>query len=201
MRPRKFRWEYLLSAATRNAGRFQSLLVTRCLRSGDAIRSPRPPASAIRGERAGTHRRRNMNSRMRKNESVQRSTPRKRARAAWSGRRTLPSSKLKEMAGEPSWDAIHVSGVDTHHAAWLVDGFYDAFKTTEVIDDSDHLHDGMICAAMIRANSLSATIIWLPFCSPQEAPAGRYAQPVLFRCTDVARTGPQRRARRPGISG
>ena len=67
-----------------------------------------------------------------------------RARAAWSMARTLPLSKLKEMAGSRNWDAIHVSGVDTHHAAWLVDGFYDDFETTEVIDDSDHLHDGMI---------------------------------------------------------
>ena len=43
------------------------------------------------------------------------------------------------------WDAIHVTGVETHQVAWLIDGFYDAVaRKADVIDKSDQLHDGMI---------------------------------------------------------
>jgi hypothetical protein len=65
---------------------------------------------------------------------------------------TLPLSKLKAMVAAKNWEAIHVTGVDTHQAAWLIDGFYDVFEKTkpdeksktDVIDESDILHDGMI---------------------------------------------------------
>jgi hypothetical protein len=136
-------WEYLLSAATRSVGRFQSLLVTRYLHNGVAMSSTRPQQVLFVESAPG-----------RIDAEYEFVDEEKRIRAAvdatvkGKGRmeraQTLPLSKLKEMAGSRNWDAIHVSGVDTHHAAWLVDGFYDDFETTEVIDDSDHLHDGMI---------------------------------------------------------
>ena len=66
---------------------------------------------------------------------------------------------------------------------------------------TDHLHDGMILRGddqsefpvrYDRPGSHSARL--------KEAAAGRYAQSVLFRRADRARTGPQRRSCRPGIS-
>ncbi len=168
-------WEYLLSAATRNAGRFQSLLVTRCLRNGDAVRSARPRQVLFVESAPG-----------RIDAEYEFVDEEKRIRAAvdatekGKGRmeraQTLPLSKLKEMAGSRDWDAIHVSGVDTHHAAWLVDGFYDAFKTTEVIDDTDHLHDGMI----LRGDNQSEFPVRYDHLAPILLAAGRRPQVVTL---------------------
>ena len=40
-------WEYLISAATRSEGRFQSLLITRLFRNGSPAVIPRPPEQVL----------------------------------------------------------------------------------------------------------------------------------------------------------
>jgi hypothetical protein len=51
----EFPWEYLISAATRSEGRFQSLLITRLLRNGSPAVVPRPPEQVlfVEARRAG----------------------------------------------------------------------------------------------------------------------------------------------------
>jgi hypothetical protein len=135
-------WEYLLSAATRTAGRFESLLVTRCLSNTASAGSSRPKrvlfVESAPGRIEAQYEFDDEESRIR--AAVNANKIRNRLEMA----PTLPISKLMDKVASSIWDAIHVSGVDTHHAAWLIDGFYDAFETTEVIDDKNYLHDGMI---------------------------------------------------------
>jgi hypothetical protein len=137
-------WEYLLSAATRSAGRFQSLLVTRYLANDSTMRPTRNQRVLFVESAPG-----------RIEEEYEFEDEERRIRAAVNADKhkdrmviaeTLPLSKLKEKVNDGDWEAIHVTGVDTHQAAWLVDGFYDAFEKdkTDVIDASDYLHDGMI---------------------------------------------------------
>jgi hypothetical protein len=137
-------WEYLLSAATRSAGRFQSLLVTRCLSNGSRVLLA-PPQRVLLVESAPG----------RIDDEYEFEDEERRIRAAVNANDnksrmeiapTLPLSKLKERIKARNWEAIHVTGVDTHQAAWLIEGFYDAFEKnkTDVIDESDCLQDGMI---------------------------------------------------------
>ena len=63
--------------------------------------------------------------------------------------KTEPFTNLQGKIASKAWDAIHVTGVDTHQAAWLIDDFYDeaarkVARRENVIDKSDRLHDGMI---------------------------------------------------------
>lgn len=135
-------WEYLLSAATRSAGRFESLLVTRCLSNTASAGSSRPKrvlfVESAPGRIEAKYEFEDEESRIRAAVNATKIQDRMVMAS------TLPMSKLVDKVASSNWDAIHVSGVDTHHAAWLIDGFYDAFKTTEVIDDKNYLHDGMI---------------------------------------------------------
>lgn len=156
-------WEYLLSAATRNAGRFESLLVTRYLPNNTRISTTRPPKRVLFVESApgridAEYEFEDEESRIRAAVNATKFQDRM-VRA-----RTLPKSKLADVA-KKKWDAIHVSGVDTHHAAWLIDGFYDAFKNPEVIDEKNCLHDGMILRGdneseyPVRYNNLAPVLL------------------------------------------
>jgi hypothetical protein len=135
-------WEYLLSAATRSVGRFQSLLVTRCFANGSMV-TPRRPRNVLFVESAPG----------RVEQEYDFDDEEKRIVAAVNVEengglkfaRTEPLSKLKDLLGSKAWEAIHVTGVDTHQVAWLIEDFYDAVaRKADVIDTSDHLHDGMI---------------------------------------------------------
>jgi len=141
-------WEYLLSAATRNVGRFESLLVTRCLANGAAVR-PIKPRNVLFVESAPGRIEQKYDftdeeTRMVAAVNVRESQGLKFAR-------TEPFSKLKDTLRSRAWEAIHVTGVDTHQVAWLIEDFYTAVagravvaRRAEVIDESDCLHDGMI---------------------------------------------------------
>jgi hypothetical protein len=141
-------WEYLLSSATRNIGRFQSLLVTRCLSNGTSIRATKPRTVLFVESAPG-----------RLEQKYEFDDEEKRIIAAVNLKentglefaRTEAYSKLKDKIGKKAWQAIHVTGVDTHQVAWLIEDFYTAVtgraavaRRAEVIDDSDCLLDGMI---------------------------------------------------------
>jgi hypothetical protein len=135
-------WEYLLSAATRSAGRFQPLLVTRCLSNRSKLK-PKAPKNALFVESAPG----------RLEQIYGFSDEETRLSAALNLKedegltfsRTDPFSKLKGVIGSQVWHAIHVTGVDTHQVAWEVDGFYDdVARKSEIIDKADRLSDGMI---------------------------------------------------------
>lgn len=138
-------WEYLFSAATRNVGRFQSLLITRCFSNQTKVR-PAAPRRVLFVESAPG----------RIDAKYGFDDEETRISAAMNLRedkglvfaRTEPYSKLKAMVEAKPWQAIHVTGVDTHQAAWLIPDFYDAVakvaRKDEVIDKKDKLLDGMI---------------------------------------------------------
>jgi hypothetical protein len=138
-------WEYLFSAATRNVGRFQSLLITRCFSNKSKVK-PTAPRRVLFVESAPG----------RIDEKYGFDDEETRISAAMNVvedkglvfARTEPYSKLKAMVEAKDWQAIHVTGVDTHQAAWLIPDFYDAVakvaRREEVIDKNDRLLDGMI---------------------------------------------------------
>jgi len=168
-------WEYLLSAATRNAGRFESLLVTRCLVNNTKISSSRSPKRVLFVESAPG----------RIEAEYEFEDEENRIRAAVNATkfqdrmvtaRTLPMRKLAEKVASSSWEAIHVSGIDTHHAAWLIDGFYDSFEETEVIDDKNCLHDGMI----LRGDDTSEYPIRYNNLTPMLVGSGKHPQVVTL---------------------
>ncbi|SHN73469.1 hypothetical protein [Bradyrhizobium erythrophlei] len=135
-------WEYLLSSATRNIGRFESLLVTRCFSNGSAV-TPSKPRNVLFVE----------SSPGRIEQKYEFEDEEERINAAVNIRgkkelefsRTEPFSKLKARVHSRAWEAIHVTGIDTHQVAWLIEDFYTAVaRKADVIDKTDHLHDGMI---------------------------------------------------------
>jgi hypothetical protein len=135
-------WEYLLSAATQSVGRFQSLLVTRCFSNSSTIRPTRPRNLLFVESAPG---------RIKQEYGFDDEEKRIVAAVNVEGEngvefsRTEPFSKLKGKLRSRAWEAIHVTGVDTHQIAWLIEDFYTAVaRKADVIDKTDRLHDGMI---------------------------------------------------------
>ncbi|MFB9269638.1 hypothetical protein ACFFWD_42100 [Bradyrhizobium erythrophlei] len=134
-------WEYLLSAATRSVGRLQPLLVTRCIPNGSTAKNGGAKKimffESAPGRIAQLYEFDDEEARIAAAVNVRGSTKLEFVRSE-------PLSELKQKLGG-SCDAIHVTGIDTHQAAWLIPGYYDTFKDKlTVIDESDRLHDGMI---------------------------------------------------------
>jgi hypothetical protein len=141
-------WEYLLSSATQNAGRVNSLLVSRCLKNKSIIAQARPRNVLVVESAPG-----------RIGQIYNFEDEEKRLTAAVNLKevknlkkddglafaKTDSCSILKCKIRAKAWDAIHVTGVDTHQAAWLIENFYTAdVKKEAVIDESDCLRDGMV---------------------------------------------------------
>jgi hypothetical protein len=162
-------WEYLLSAATKSVGRFQSLLISRWFskRSKAAPKAPpkvapKVPPGAPRqflfvesapgriGDVYGFEDEETRILAATKLEELEDLEDIEEDKGITFSR-TEPYSELKSKVEAGAWEAIHVTGVDTHQAAWLIPGFYDdeegASKVARrqfVIDKDDRLHDGMI---------------------------------------------------------
>ena len=171
-----FPWEYLLSAATRGAGRFQSILITRLNRNGARLVTPPPPGRMLFVESAPG----------RLGDQYDFESERKRIAAAVRARtEIMPGSARREpvhftpspeaggddappreirfaltetenslriIAREGAWQAIHVSGVDTHQASSVIDGFYDDMEKKPTVwqriaDADGRVKDGMILRA------------------------------------------------------
>jgi hypothetical protein len=135
-------WEYLLSAATQKLGRFESLLITRCLSNHYAITPTRPESvlfvESAPGRIAEIYDFIDEEARLGAAVNLKENS-------GLTFSKTEPFSKLKGTLRTKAWQAVHVTGIDTHQAAWLIDDFYSAVaRRTDVIDKSDRLHDGMI---------------------------------------------------------
>jgi hypothetical protein len=143
-------WEYLISAATRTEGRFQSLLITRLFRNGSGAVVPSPPEQVLFVESAPG----------RLKDAYEFDDEEERIRAAVDafGPRQdnmviMQTPQLTELAKEVNkdkWDAIHVTGVDTQQAGWCIEGLYDDIEKhkpalwNEIATPSKVLRDGML---------------------------------------------------------
>ena len=121
-------WEYLISAATRSEGRFQSLLITRLFRNGSPAVIPRPPEQVLFVESAP--------GRLKDTYEFGDEEDRIRAAVGATGpfeddmliKKTSQIAELREEVKKDKWDAIHVTGIDAHQAGWFVKGFMTFFR-------------------------------------------------------------------------
>jgi hypothetical protein len=149
-------WEYLISSGTRAEGRYQSLLITRLFNNGLARVTPHPPKSVLFVESAPG----------RFKDQYEFDDEEGRIRAAVDapskqqgddGRywKILPTPQKSELSGyvrDPRqvWEAIHVTGIDTHQAGWCIQDFYADMKHDKealfksLLDPAGRLRDGMI---------------------------------------------------------
>jgi hypothetical protein len=135
-------WEYLLSSATQKAGRFESVLVTRCLANNSNITRTKPRNVLFVESAPG---RIGQIYKFADEETRLSAAVKLKENHGLTFARTEPFSKLRATLCTKGWDAVHVTGVDTHQAAWLIEDFYSAVARSEhVIDKSDRLLDGMI---------------------------------------------------------
>jgi hypothetical protein len=135
-------WEYLLSSATQQAGRFDSLLVTRCIANKSNIVRTRPKNFLIVESAPG---RIEQEYEFEDEEARLKAAVNLEEKQGLTFSRTEPFTKLQNEIRNTRWDAVHVTGVDTHQAAWLIEDFYsNVARKNDVIDKSDRLHDGMI---------------------------------------------------------
>ena len=153
-------WEYLISAATRGVGRFDPLLVTRLFRNRGRAVVAAPPSHVLFVESAPG----------RLKDTYEFAFEEERIRAALGAREvdteapdhttgpdrsmeiahTESLSRLSSTVRKGRWDALHVTGIDTHQAAWLIDGFYDELAEQhppvrqQIDDGAGRVLDGMI---------------------------------------------------------
>lgn len=136
-------WEYLISAGTRGEGRYMPLLITRLFRNESEAVNPPPPSRVLFVESAP--------GRLQNNYDFM--TERARLGAAMGVpmhiEATPTVSSLKKMVDSEAWDVVHVTGVDTHQAASLIENFYEELKERPAVwkriaEQGDHIRDGMI---------------------------------------------------------
>jgi hypothetical protein len=147
-------WEYLLSAATRESGRHRPMLVTRLLRNDAPAVITGPPRRVLLVESAP--------GRLRDLYDFEQEEERLRAALgadAPDGTSGTPARTVGISATESvtelkktvraEWDVLHVTGVDTHQAGWVVDGFYDNLdarpaRWKRILTSREEIRDGMI---------------------------------------------------------
>lgn len=158
----EFPWEYLLSVASRGLGRYHPLLITRLFRNDSPAVVPPPPKRVLFVESAPG----------RLDDAYDFASERERIRAAVGAdrvnagqdeygaadgasrhmhvSRTEDINRLKATVRGTPWDVLHVTGIDTHQAAWLIDGFYDEIEKTPALwkrveaADGETVRDGMV---------------------------------------------------------
>jgi hypothetical protein len=145
-------WEYLLSAGTRCEGRFHPLLISRLFRNGMSAVVPHPPKSVLFVESAP--------GRLQEIHQFDSEEERISAAVGDIGKqkklmKILATPQLSELwnkirTTKASWEAIHVTGVDTHQTARFIDNFYKDLENNkpsifkEIIHASGRLCDGML---------------------------------------------------------
>jgi hypothetical protein len=150
-------WEYLLSAATRFTGRHKPLLITRLARRDasnqklpdrkDSPRAPAPPHNLLFVESAP--------GRLNDEYGFESEYVRIQAAIGLSSEQMpkVESPTLLELGRRVKggkWEAIHVTGVDTHQVTRYISGFYDEVEADrpaiwkKIADQSGRVRDGMI---------------------------------------------------------
>ncbi|WP_249137916.1 hypothetical protein [Bradyrhizobium canariense] len=145
-------WEYLLSAGTRAAGRYHSTLISRLFDNGLAQVTPHPPTGMLFVESAPGRFWDKYDFADEENRiSVAIGATDKPDNDKYRTiLRTPQTSELAKTIHGSKWEAIHVTGIDTHQAAWIVEDFYVDMKTKNkplfdtLIDSTGRLPDGMI---------------------------------------------------------
>jgi len=167
-----FPWEYLISCATRGAGRFHPILITRLIRNGVRPVIPPPPSRVLFVESAPGRlydeydfesERKRIAAAVRARVEImpdgERREPVHFTPSPESGADNAPTRVIRfaltetertlynTVRSEP-WEAIHVSGFDTHQAASVVPDFYEAIEEKKLvwkqITESERVADGMI---------------------------------------------------------
>lgn len=145
-------WEYLLSSGTRAEGRYHSILISRLFDNGLARVTPHPPTSVLFVESApgrfkDQYEFEDEESRISAAVGAPNKPDNDKYRTIL---RTPQTSELSKKINDSKWEAIHVTGIDTHQAAWIVDDFYVDMKAKNkplfdaLIDSTGKLPDGMI---------------------------------------------------------
>lgn len=139
-------WEYLLSSATRSEGRFGSQLITRLFDNGAPAVIPSPPGRVLFVESA-PGRLKDKYEFDDEEERIGAAVNATGTRAVMTILKTPSITQLKQKVNGSKWDAVHVTGIDTHQAAWVVEDFYSQDKLkiwTNITDETGRLLDGMI---------------------------------------------------------
>jgi hypothetical protein len=176
-------WEYLLSAATQSLGRFESLLVTRCLPNNSMVAPTKPKNVLFVESSPGRIEYDFDDEEARLRAAVNLREDAKHGRGdGLTFSRTDPITKLRGLLSKNAWEVVHITGVDTHQAAWLVEDFYSALaeRTAKVIDKFDRLR--MILRGdsnselPVRYDELADFVL-----ESKKPPRCRHPELVLFR--------------------
>jgi hypothetical protein len=149
-------WEYLISAATHVVGRHQDLLVTRVIRNDARVSKTSGPRRVFFIESApgrlddeydfASERRR-----IQAAVGADAKTPDAGPKASMDISATEALEVLADRVRKQRWDVLHVTGVDTHQAAWMINSLYsqdelqgDPIIWKSIVDDQDCVEDGMI---------------------------------------------------------
>jgi hypothetical protein len=176
-------WEYWISAGTRGVGRYHPLLVTRLFyNDSPAVIAPPPQhvlfVESAPGRLEGEY---DFASERERIQAAVGADHRSREAGAGPGplmelSETEDVKQLTAHVRKRKWDVLHVTGIDTHQAAWLIDGFYEALSDNRAIwsriSDDGCVRDGMILRDLniaelpMTAEDLAAILI-----NPKGAPS------------------------------
>jgi hypothetical protein len=147
-------WEYLLSAGTRAQGRYHSTLISRLFDNGLAKVTPHPPNSVLFVESAPGRFKDKYEFEDEENriKFAVGAADRRDSREYWKILKTPERDELHDEIHESRkvWEAIHVTGVDTHQAGWCIEDFYPDMERknralfNSLLDPTGRLRDGMI---------------------------------------------------------
>jgi hypothetical protein len=170
-------WEYLISAGTRGVGRYHPQLVTRLFRNeAPAVIAPPPQhvlfIESAPGRLEGAYDFASERERIRAAVGADQRSSRTEdgPRPVMDVSVTENLRQLRARVRERKWDVLHVTGIDTHQAAWLVDGFYEDMSEnlvswSHVADASGRICDGMVLRDVnvaelpVKADALAKILI------------------------------------------
>lgn len=153
----EFPWEYLLSVASRGVGRYHPMLITRLFRNSSPAVVPPPPEKVLFVESAPgrledtydfASERERIRAAVGADQKAGTPTATGAGRTMWISK-TEDVDRLKGTVRGTPWDVLHVTGVDTHQAAWLVEDFYETIEETPALWRGIGAPDGAVRDGMV----------------------------------------------------